>query len=72
MSAVTVPSPAATPPPPSRSGPLRSAFAPIAEVYRRDRFARIGFIIYAIMFVIAIFAPLIAQHDPTEVISIGG
>lgn len=72
MSAATVPTPAVTPPAPSKGGALQSALAPIREVYRRDRFARIGFLIYAAMFVIAILAPVIAPHDPTEVISIGG
>jgi peptide/nickel transport system permease protein len=72
MSATTpTAAPVATPVAP-KSSPLRSAVAPIREVYTRDRFARIGFLIYGIMLVVAIFAPLIAPHDPTEVISIDG
>ena len=44
----------------------------MVEVFKRDRFARAGFIIYGVMIIIAIFAPLIAPHDPLQVMEIDG
>jgi peptide/nickel transport system permease protein len=38
------------------------------EVFRRDRFAVFGAIIYLFFILIAIFAPLIAPYDPLEII----
>ena len=55
-----------------RLGWLRGAVAPLVEVFKRDRFARVGFIIYGIMILIAIFAPVLAPHSPTEVMEVNG
>ena len=55
-----------------RLGWLRGAVAPLVEVFKRDRFARVGFIIYGIMILIAIFAPVLAPHSPTEVMEVDG
>ena len=42
------------------------------EVFQRDRLALIGLIIFAVFFLIALFAPLIAPFDPLEVIEKDG
>ncbi len=42
------------------------------EVFQRDRLALIGLMIFAVFFLIAIFAPLIAPFDPLEVIEEDG
>ena len=42
------------------------------EVFQRDRLALIGLIIFAVFFLIAVFAPLIAPFDPLEVIEEDG
>jgi peptide/nickel transport system permease protein len=55
-----------------RKGFIWSLLTPTIEVFKRDRFARTGFIIYGVMLLIAIFAPLIAPHDPTQVMEIDG
>lgn len=55
-----------------RAGWLRSAINPLVEVFKRDRFARVGFLIYGVMLVIAIFAPWIAPHNPTAIMEVNG
>ena len=42
------------------------------EVFQRDRLALIGLMIFAVFFLIAVFAPLIAPFDPLEVIEEDG
>lgn len=42
------------------------------EILRRDRFALAGVIIYAILILVAIFAPLIAPYDPHAVMEENG
>ena len=42
------------------------------EVFQRDRLALIGLMIFAVFFLIALFAPLIAPFDPLEVIEEDG
>jgi peptide/nickel transport system permease protein len=51
---------------------LRSAVTPLAQVFKQDRFARTGFIIYAVMIIIAILAPVLAPHNPTQVMEVDG
>src|SRR5262249_28990834 len=46
--------------------------APIVEMLRRDRFALTGVIIYAVIAFVAIFAPVLAPHDPHEVMEKDG
>lgn len=58
--------------PPGRSGPWMRALGPAIQVFREDRFARAGFIIYGVMLIIAIFAPIIAPHNPTAVMDVDG
>lgn len=59
---------------PANAGPSRLSMllGPTLSMLRRDGFARAGIIIYAVVILIAIFAPLIAPYDPTEVISVDG
>ena len=42
------------------------------EVFQRDRLALIGLMIFAVFFLIALFAPLIAPFDPLEIIEEDG
>jgi peptide/nickel transport system permease protein len=58
--------------PPKKSGVLGAALAPIVLVFKRDPFARVGLIIYGVMLLIALFAPLIAPHNPQAVVEIDG
>ncbi len=46
---------------------IAGVLAPTVEIMRRDRFAMAGVVIYAIMAVVAVFAPVIAPHDPQAV-----
>lgn len=64
--------PVAVTPAVENTGRLAGLLGPTIYVFKRDRFARAGFIIYAVIILIAIFAPVLATHDPTEVISIDG
>jgi len=57
---------------PKKHGLLTGALAPIVLVFKRDRSARAGLIIYGVMLIIAIFAPLIAPHNPTAVMEVDG
>jgi peptide/nickel transport system permease protein len=61
--------PAASPP---RFARLRGLLGPTAQILKRDRFALAGVIIYAIMIVVAIFAPVLAPHDPHAVMENDG
>lgn len=72
MVQTTIITPAADTPEPRQQSLFMRGLAPIIQVFRQDRFARAGFIIYGVMLIIAIFAPLIAPHSPTEVMSIDG
>ena len=51
---------------------LVSAFGPTVEILRRDRFALAGVLIYLVMFVVAILAPVLAPHDPQAVMERDG
>ncbi len=42
------------------------------DILQRDRFALAGVIIYGVLILVAIFAPLIAPHDPQAVMEEGG
>lgn len=48
------------------------AVAPLVEILKRDRFAMAGVIIYVVIALVAIFAPLIAPHDPHAVMEKDG
>jgi peptide/nickel transport system permease protein len=56
----------------SRFGWFRSLVMPLVQVFRQDRFARTGFIIYGVMIIIAVLAPILAPHNPTQVMEIDG
>ena len=58
--------------PPRRAGWLASALATTLDILRRDRFARAGVAIYATLILVAIFAPVIAPHDPHAVMEEDG
>lgn len=62
----------ATPIKRERKGFLWSLITPTVEVFKRDRFARVGFCIYGVMLLVAIFAPLLAPHNPTQIMEIDG
>lgn len=49
-------------------GPIVQAYRAVGEVFRRDRLALTGAILYAIFILLAIFAPVIAPYGPQEVI----
>jgi peptide/nickel transport system permease protein len=51
---------------------LSRPLAPVAEMLRRDRFARTGVIIYTAIALVAIFAPVLAPHDPHVVMEKDG
>jgi peptide/nickel transport system permease protein len=53
----------------SRLGEL---LGPTIEILRRDRFALAGVIIYVVMILVAIFAPVLAPHDPHAVMEQDG
>lgn len=57
---------------PTLGSKLSRPFGPIIEMLRRDRFARTGVIIYIIIALIGIFAPLLAPHDPHAVMEQDG
>jgi peptide/nickel transport system permease protein len=52
---------------PSRWSRLGELLGPTVEILKRDRFALAGVIIYGVMIFIAIFAPVLAPHDPQAV-----
>jgi peptide/nickel transport system permease protein len=56
----------------SRFGWIGSLITPLVQVFKQDRFARAGFLIYGVMIVIAILAPVLAPHNPTQVMEIDG
>lgn len=58
--------------PPRRAGRLVGSLAPTVEILKRDRFALAGVVIYAALILVAIFAPLIAPHDPQVVMERDG
>jgi peptide/nickel transport system permease protein len=51
---------------------LGSLFGPTLDILKRDRFALAGVIIYAVMILVAIFAPVLAPHDPHAVMEVDG
>jgi peptide/nickel transport system permease protein len=51
---------------------LSRPVAPVFELLRRDKFAMTGVIIYAVIAVVAVFAPLLAPHDPHAVMEKDG
>ncbi|HEY7033062.1 MAG TPA: ABC transporter permease [Thermomicrobiales bacterium] len=57
---------------PGRRERLVKPVAPILEMLGRDRFARTGAIIYAVIAFVAIFAPVLAPHDPHAVMEKDG
>jgi len=59
----------ATPP---RWARLTDAVTPTVEILKRDRFALAGVVIYAILIVVAILAPVLAPHDPHAVMEQDG
>lgn len=65
---VTV-APVAAPP---RVRRLIGPLAPTIDILKRDRFALAGVIIYAVLILVAIFAPLIAPNDPQVVMERDG
>ena len=58
--------------PPRRAARLTGWFGPTLEILRRDRFALAGVIIYALLILVAIFAPVLAPHDPHAVMEEDG
>ena len=54
------------------TNPLRQFLSICGEVFRRDRLALVGAIIYVIFIGVAIFAPLIAPFGPLEVVQENG
>jgi peptide/nickel transport system permease protein len=56
------------PPIPRRESPLAQVLSTSAEVFRRDRLAMIGAIIYVIFILVALAAPLIAPYGELEVV----
>jgi peptide/nickel transport system permease protein len=59
-------------PTPERIDTVRQTLGVTFDILRRDRFALAGVIIYAVMIVVAILAPLIAPHDPHAVMQEDG
>jgi peptide/nickel transport system permease protein len=57
---------------PSTRSRLAGLFGPTVEILKRDRFALAGVIIYAVMIVVAILAPVLAPHDPHAVMEQDG
>jgi peptide/nickel transport system permease protein len=57
---------------PPRWARLRGTVGPTIEIMRRDRFALAGVLIYAVMIVVAIFAPVLAPYDPHAVMEENG
>jgi peptide/nickel transport system permease protein len=51
---------------------LSRPLLPVLDMLKRDRFARAGVIIYAIIALVAIFAPVLAPHDPHAVMEQDG
>jgi peptide/nickel transport system permease protein len=63
---------AARPATPTLGSKLSRPLGPLLEMLRRDRFARTGVIIYIVIALVGIFAPLIAPHDPHAVMEEDG
>jgi peptide/nickel transport system permease protein len=59
-------------PSPQRAVALRQSLGTTAEILSRDRFALAGVIIYVLLVLVAIFAPVLAPHDPHEVMQDNG
>jgi peptide/nickel transport system permease protein len=51
---------------------LRQFIRTNAEVFQRDRMALTGLILLAFFVLVAVFAPLIAPHDPLQVVELDG
>lgn len=58
--------------PPRQAGRLARALTPTLEILRRDRFALAGVVIYAILILVALLAPVLAPHDPQAVMEQDG
>jgi len=58
--------------PPRRPARLAGALAPTLQILRRDRFALAGVIIYAVLILVALLAPVLAPHDPQAVMERDG
>ncbi|HKG27117.1 MAG TPA: ABC transporter permease [Thermomicrobiales bacterium] len=57
---------------PGRRERVTRPLAPVFEMLRRDRFALTGVIIYAVIAVVAVLAPVLAPHDPHAVMEEDG
>ena len=57
---------------PSRWSRLGATVGPTVEILKRDRFALTGVLIYLVMLVVAVFAPVLAPHDPYQVMQENG
>ena len=57
---------------PTRWSRLATTVGPTLEILRRDRFALAGVLIYLVMIVVAILAPVLAPNDPHVVMQEGG
>ena len=55
-----------------RAARVSGALAPTLEILRRDRFALAGVVIYAVLILVAILAPVLAPHDPQVVMEEDG
>jgi peptide/nickel transport system permease protein len=51
---------------------IGEVIGPTVEILKRDRFALAGVLIYAVMIFVAIFAPVLAPHDPQAVMEVDG
>jgi peptide/nickel transport system permease protein len=60
------------PAPPKRAVALRQSLGSTSEILRRDRFALAGAIIYAVLILVALFAPLLAPYDPHAIMQDDG
>jgi peptide/nickel transport system permease protein len=57
---------------PSRWSRIATTVGPTIEILKRDRFALTGVLIYLVMLVVAVLAPVLAPHDPHEVMQENG
>ncbi len=51
---------------------LPAAIVPFIKVFQKDRYALFGAVVYAIFMLIALFAPLLAPHDPHSILQENG
>lgn len=57
---------------PPRRERVTRPLAPVLEMLRRDKFALTGVIIYLVIAIVAVFAPVLAPHDPHAVMEEDG